>query len=216
MCASELTVRVERAPELSTNPRARVSIFGVFHDGRMSEASWGPLEPKLASVFGGKRTCEVGYGKRMRAGDAELTRAVDRMVRENGIDDEVLGKVAPAAEGDLIMVLMLYRKLPARLRDAGAPVQPVMAGPTMGRRMARPGGMTSRDAPPEDERVFELSASLFSRAAHKLVAQVDLRYTGDDLDEAMGEFAKKLGAVVPEATCTGWKWPDPDTPMNGP
>jgi hypothetical protein len=209
MCASELGLRVEQAPEFAPQSGAKVSIFGVFHDGRMEEQAWLPLEPKLSATFGGKRTCEIGYGKRMRAGDDALAHQVDHMVRENGIDDDVLEKVSPAAQGDFILVLMLYKKVP-QLHDGGARVRTAAAATPMGmgRRSMRPA--MSRYVPPEDDHVFELSASLFSRAAHKLVAQVDLRYTGEDLDAAIAEFAKKLETVVPGATCAGWSWPNPD------
>ena len=210
MCAGELGLRVEQAPEYTPQNGAKISVFGVFHDGRMDEKAWLPLEPKLAEAFGGKRTCETGYGKRLRDGDNALSHQVDHMVRENGIDDDVLEKVAPAAQGDFILVLMLYKKVPQlRDRDGGARMRVAAQPMGMGRRGVRPG--MSRYAPPvEDDHVFELSASLFSRAAHKLVAQVDLRYTGDDLDAAMAGFAKKLETVVPGATCAGWNWPNPD------
>jgi hypothetical protein len=187
-------------------------VFGVFRDGRMDEKAWAPLEPKLAEAFGGKRTCEPGYGKRMRAGDDALAHQVDHLIRENGIDDDVLEKVAPAAQGDFILVLMLYKKVP-ELHDGGVRMMRAATPMGMGRRGGR--APMSRYAPPmDDEHVFELSASLFSRAAHKLVAQVDLRYTGDDLDAAMTGFAKKLETVVPGATCAGWSWPNPDEELD--
>ena len=50
----------------------------------------------------------------------------------------------------------------------------------------------------EEEHLFELSASLYSVALHKLVAQIDLRYEGDDLDEAMNAFATKLRLLAIE------------------
>jgi len=213
-CASELGLRVEQAPEYAPQNGSKISVFGVFHDGRMDEKAWQPLEPKLAEAFGGKRTCELGYGKRMRASDDALSHTVDHLIRENGIDDEVLEKVAPAAQGDFILVLMLYKKVPQFHDGGGVRMRATAAPMGMGRRtMPRPG--MSRYAPPaEDDHVFELSASLFSRAAHKLVVQVDLRYTGDDLDAAMAGFAKKLETVVPGATCAGWNWPNPDEELD--
>src|SRR5207237_3686431 len=45
MCANELGLRVEQAPEYTAQRGAKVSIFGVFHDGRMEEQAWLPLEP---------------------------------------------------------------------------------------------------------------------------------------------------------------------------
>lgn len=204
---------MEQAPEYAPQSGAKISVFGVFHDGRMDEKAWLPLEPKLAEAFGGKRTCEPGYGKRLRDGDNELSHKVDHMVRENGIDDDVLEKVAPAAQGDFILVLMLYKKVP-QLHDGGMRMRVAAQPMGMGRRSMRPGGMSRYAPPAEDDHVFELSASLFSRAAHKLVAQVDLRYTGDDLDAAMAGFAKKLETVVPGATCAGWNWPNPDEELD--
>ena len=59
---------------------------------------------------------------------------------------------------------------------------------------------------PQEEHLFELSASLYSVALHKLVAQIDLRYDGDDLDEAMNAFTVKLRLLLPEAKCVGWNW----------
>ena len=202
-------MRVEQAPEYAPQSGSRISVFGVFHDGRMDEKAWLPLEPKLAQAFSGQRTCEPGYGKRLREGDNALLHQVDHLVRENGIDDDVLEKVAPAAQGDFILVLMLYKKVP-ELHDGGRMRTRATAAPVgIGRRPMRAG--VSRYAPPaEDDHVFELSASVFSRAAHKLVAQVDLRYTGDDLDAAVASFAKRLETVVPGATCAGWSWPNPD------
>ena len=212
MCASELGLRVEQAPEYTPQSGARISVFGVFHDGRMDEKAWLPLEPKLAEAFGGSRKCETGYGKRMRASDDALSHTVDHMIRENGIDDDALEKVAPAAQGDFILVLMLYKKVP-QLHDGGR-MRAVASTPMgMGRRGGRP-GMSPYAPAVEDDHVFELSASLFSRAAHKLVAQVDLRYTGDDLDAAMTGFTKKLETVMPGATCAGWNWPNPDEELD--
>jgi hypothetical protein len=215
MCAGELGLRVEQAPEYTPQRGSKISVFGVFHDGHMDEKAWLPLEPKLSEAFGGKRGCESGYGKRMRDGDEALAHTIDHIIHENGIDDDVLEKVAPAAQGDFVLVLMSYRKLP-QFRDhdggrgrAAAPAAPAVG---MGRRGMRGqgGGATPNFQALDEEHVFEISASLFSRAAHKLVAQVDLRYTGDDLDAAMVEFVKKLETVVPGATCAGWNWPTPE------
>src|SRR5262245_6308986 len=100
MCASALNVTVERAPNYSPPASPRVSIFGVFHDGRMSEQAWTSLSPKVSKALG-HVSCELGYGNRFREADSELASWTDRTVSENGIDDEVLDKVSKYAEGDL-------------------------------------------------------------------------------------------------------------------
>ncbi len=203
-CASATTVRVEQAPEFVAPRAARVSVFGVFHDGRMSDTAWAALESKIAPALG-RHGCEVGYGPRMREANPELASSVAHDISENGVDDALLTRVASGATGDYILLLMSYRQLPSSHDGGARPVQrPV---PMAGGRMTRGSGLGSGSRPVvEEERLFELSASLFSVELHKLVAQVDLRHLGDDLDEAMDAFAKKLTLLLPNATCVGWNW----------
>ncbi len=209
MCTGATTVRVEHAPEFVATAHPRVSVFGVFHDGRMSEPAWLALAPKVSRALDSPR-CELGYGQRLRNTKPELASAVEKSVRENGIDDEVLAQVAPYATGDYIMVLMSYRQIPGQReghRDGGARAAPRAA--PMARAGGRGRGSIGRDyGPDEEDHVFELSASVYSVALHKLVAQIDLRHSGDDLDEAMDAFALKLDALMPHARCVGWSYPD--------
>jgi len=206
-CTPATQLRVERDPELVTTPGMRVSVFGVFHDGRMSEPAWTTLSSKVSGALG-RTFCETGYSADLREANPDLMASIDHDVRENGIDDAVLERVAPSAAADLVMVLMSYRKLPEhKVRPATSAAPPPRA-PAMGGRMSRAGfGRSSGPVPSaEDDRVFELSASFYSRKARKLVAQVELRYDGDDLDEAMDAFAKKLTVLLPDAKCVGWHW----------
>jgi hypothetical protein len=213
-CTGGTQVRVERAAELVTTSGMHVSVFGVFHDGRMSEPAWSTLSPKVSAALG-RTFCETGYTQDLREANPELLASIDRDVRENGIDDTVLNRVTPNAQGELIMVLMSYRYIPGhRAQPAAPPVQG--RSPSMGGRMARGGFTRTGGAPPADEdHVFELSASFFSTTLKKLVAQIDLRYEGDDLDEAMDAFTKKLGLLLPGAKCVGWHWEASHPPTTG-
>ncbi len=207
-CAASTTVRVDETPDFHPPAPARISVFGVFHDGRFSEQAWSSLAPSVTATLR-NATCEPGYGVQMRESLPDLVASIDRSVREGGVDDALLDRVAPYAAGDLVMVLMSYRRIPER--RAGAQQRPVaQAGPPRG--AMRRGMAPMRVAPEEEEHVFELSASLFSVSAHKLVAQIELRHTGDDLDEAMSTFNQKLEALVPGARCVGWSWPKPSAP----
>jgi len=209
MCASTTTVSVERTPDFVASSSPRISVFGVFHDGRMSEQAWSALAPSVSKALDSPG-CDLGYGDPLRESLPELATAIDRSVRENGIDDDVLGRVAPYASGELVMVLMSYRQVPpSRTHDGGAPSRTPQAARPMRRGSFR-GGPTVRVGPEEEDHVFELSASLYSVRQHQLVAQIDLRHTGDDLDEAMNTFTQKLRALVPGARCVGWSWPSPD------
>jgi len=209
MCASSTTVSVERTPDFTASSSPRISVFGVFHDGKMSEQAWSALAPSVSKALDSP-ACDLGYGDPLRESMPELATTIDRSVRENGIDDDVLARVAPYASGELVMVLMSYRHIPSsRRRDGGvAPRAPQPARPM--RRGSFRGGPTVRVGPEEEEHVFELSASLYSVRAHTLVAQIDLRHNGDDLDEAMATFTQKLRALIPGAKCVGWSWPSPD------
>ncbi len=220
MCASALTVRVEQAPEYA--PSRRISVLGVFHDGLLNDAAWRALSPKISAALG-QEDCELGYGQKLREANPELAASIEHDVRENGVDDALLARVSPGASGDLVMVLMSYKQIPAS-RDGGARRSAQASAPMqMGGRGrggmggARSGFGSGATPPPEDEHLFELSASLFSVSLHKLVAQIDLRYTGEDLDEAMDAFTKKLRALAPGAACVGWTWEAPqDTTDAGP
>jgi hypothetical protein len=210
MCAESTNVRVEEADGFVPPDRAHVSVFGVFHDGRMSEPAWLALAPKVSAALDSPR-CELGYGQQLRNAQPELAREVERSIRENGIDDAVLAKVAPYATGDFVMVLMSYRQLPTiRHHDGGGatarPAQP-MARSGGGRFRGSSG--TSHDySPEEEEHVYEIAASLYSIREHKLVAQIDLRHSGDDFDAALDAFALKLDALLPHARCVGWNFPE--------
>lgn len=210
MCTGATTVRVEHADDFTAPAHPRVSIFGVFHDGRMSEPAWLALAPKVSHALDSPR-CELGYGQRLRNAKPELASTVEKSVRENGIDDEVLAQVAPYATGEYIMVLMSYRQIPNLReghREAGAHAAPRVSTPPMMRGGRGRGSIGHDYGPDEEDHVFELSASVYSVAAHKLVAQIDLRHSGDDLDEAMDAFALKLDALMPHARCVGWNYPD--------
>jgi len=213
MCADSTSVRVEEAPGFVAPARAKISVFGVFHDGRMSEPAWFALADKVSHALDSPR-CEVGYDQPFRNAAPDLARDIDRQIRSNGIDDSVLARVAPFATGDYVMVLMSYRQIPVARHhaDAGATARPAapMARGARGRFGAGTGASSDYD-PALDDRVFELSASLYSIADKKLVAQIDLRHNGDDLDAAMDAFAQKLDALVPRARCVGWKFPAADT-----
>jgi hypothetical protein len=202
-CATT-TVRVDKAAEFTATRGARISVLGVFHDGRMSEPAWGTLSPKVSEALG-RTFCETGYSQDLRESKPELLASIDHDVRENGIDDALLERISPNAVGDLVMVLMSYRQIPERKTTPTAQQNASPQLMSAGGRMRR-GGQSQRYTPPEAEHLFELSASFFSVKLHKLVVQIDLRYEGDDLDEAMDAFTKKLQLTLPEAKCVGWHW----------
>jgi hypothetical protein len=185
--------------------RSTVSVFGVYRDGQMSSQAWDGLRLQLEPVLGAR--CAIAEGAPGDEVHAPLFAAIDDYARTNGPTDDLLGELAPAAEGDLVLVLL----------EAGRP-PPTEKGPTVtgGQSTGSPGPNPSngkaglgtfasdRHAPLRD--VFELSASLYSIREHRSVAAVGLHYSGSSIEEAQREFAARLGQLLPGGSCKGWNW----------
>jgi hypothetical protein len=195
-----------------------VSVFGVFKEGRMSPETWGEVGASLSSAFG-PGACPAEYSDDLVTSNAPLSSAIDDYARANGIGDELLDAVAPAATGDLIAVFTMEGKVAAAGGAGGATTggMPPAAPNTMTRGgtgfRGQHGGMSGMGAPMTDPRrgfrgapadALELSASLYSVSQHKAVALVAMRYVGDSLPDALAELAAKLRAAVPGSTCAAW------------
>jgi hypothetical protein len=61
----------------------------------------------------------VGYDA-LVSSNAALASAVDEYARADGPTDDLLAQLAPAAQGDLVLVLTFAGKLPEPATDAGA------------------------------------------------------------------------------------------------
>jgi hypothetical protein len=199
---------VKFASDFAPTPRA-VSVLGVYQDGRMSPRGWVALAPYVAPALG-SATCNVGYDS-LTSTNAALADAVDRYTREDGPTDDLLAQLAPAAEGDLVLVLILAGKLPQHATDAGpphaAPAPSAMGGRGGGGR--RGGGRTGGARTPEsarDPNVLDISASFFSVAQGRSVAFVGMQYSGASIADAMSKFEKRLVQSVPNMRCASWNW----------
>jgi hypothetical protein len=182
-----------------------VSVLGVYQDGRMSLGSWDDLAPYLVPALHSGQ-CAVGYDALARSG-GPLAEAIDRFAREDGPTDELLAQLAPAAEGDLVLVLTFAGKLPTKVRDKGA--AQAAAAPSAGGGRRR-GGRRGRGAPTAeaaaDPNRLDISASLFSVPQRRSVALIQMRYSGASVQDAMTKFTGKLTESVPDLKCVGWNW----------
>jgi len=177
----------------------------------MSSSGWETLRPHLASALGGEH-CDVGYDA-LGSDREALADAIDGYTRANGPTDDLLAQIAPAAKGDLVLVLTYAGALPRRVAsDAGlppsAPAQGMGGGRGGGRGMrgAGPSRATSNHPSSVDTNVLDIGASLYSVAQSRSVASVAMQYSGGSLDEAMTRFAAKLGESLPGMSCAGWNW----------
>jgi hypothetical protein len=198
-----------------------VSVFGVFKEGRMSPEAWAELGGGLSSAFG-PGACAAEYSDDLVTSNGPLSSAIDDYARANGIGDELLDAVAPAATGDLIAVFTMAGKVASpgadgRAGGANTGGMPPAAPNTMTRGgtgfRGSHGGMPGMGGAASDPRRgfggapvdgLEVSASLFSVSQHKSVALVAMRYVGDNLPQAMADLAEKLRAAVPGSTCGAW------------
>jgi hypothetical protein len=192
----------------------RVSVLGVFKDGRMDAEAWETLGPQLSAPFGA--TCATAYGS-LVTGNPNLSAAVDDYVRANGPGDELLDQLAPAASGDVILVFTVAGHVAPKTAPTPDPnTLNQGAAPSMGSgkyRGTRPGGSMGGSrgmrAVPAGPAAFEISASLFSVSQHKSVGMVSMAYDGPSADDALQRMKAKLTATFPGATCGGWDWKTP-------
>jgi hypothetical protein len=212
-CAEdEAQWNVRFAPEFPKTPQ-RVSILGVFRDGRMNAEAWDELGVRLSAPFGAG-ACPIAFDKDLVSKKEDFANAVDDYARANGVTDGLLDKLAPAASGDEVLVFTVAGRPRTHDADAGAagqsaPVstQPMSSRGGAGRQRAGMAGMGAMRVP--DRSAFEVSASLFSPRDHRSVGLVAMEYSGSSASEALTRFAEKLRTALPGATCAGWHWDGP-------
>ena len=207
-CASEAAYSTQFAPGFVPSGHT-VSVLGVYKDGQMSSDAWGAIEPRLARALGAPR-CGAGYTETLSSTHNAVATAIEDYARSEGPSDELLGRIAPAAGGDLILVVSIAGRLPAHEADKeDAHSTSSAMGPGGGR-----GGMGGAAQPmhaprPVSTDELDLSTTLFSIRDRKAVAVVSERYLGTSVDEAVSNLATKLMATLPGASCAGWNWDAP-------
>ena len=188
-----------------------VSVFGVFKDGRMSPDTWDEVGHSLSTAFSSD-SCPTEYGDELLTTNASLSSAIDDYVRANGIGDELLDAIAPAATGDVVVVFSIAGSVSNA--HAQSQIDPDALRPTgpstmLGGSRARSGAAasmnpTARRSSGDEATGLDLSASVFSVPLHRSVAMLQMRYFGKSMGEATRQFAAKLGSTLPGARCGAW------------
>jgi hypothetical protein len=193
----------------------KVSLLGVYKDGRMNSDIWEQIGPGLSAPLGGQ--CGPGYDTLVNS-NPQLSAAIDDYARANGIGDELLDLLGPAAVGDLIMVVTVAgavtpkgQNLPdTSTMSSGAPGGAMpggsnkFRGASMNSTGPRSGGAMRR--PLADGAALEMSASLFSVSEHRSVGMVSMAYSGASVDEAVQKLAARLGEELQGSSCVAWNW----------
>lgn len=190
-------------PDFTPAPTT-VSVFGVFHEGRMSHEAWEQVGPKLSAALG-QKACEVGYGESLASGQPELFAAVDVSVRDEGITEELLERLATSAQGEMILVVTLNAHTTiSRGIDEGPTPSATMPGSGGRARGVRgPNAPRGRGAALDE---IGISGTLYSVRRHRAVARLSMAYSGSNLDDAIRKFVNRTGTLVPGSRCLGWRW----------
>ncbi len=193
---SDPQVHVSRLPDFDRRPM-KVSVVGVFEDGLLRADEWTDLGPTLATPLGGGG-CDAFYSQILDTDHPALASAIDHVTRVTGVTDALLSALAPAAKGDVILLVSKGAHPPGTTKTVAAPRQ--YAGMNQHLRNQ------PRDAPREieTEGSIDLSASFFSLRDRRLVAQLEVSYPGDAVAEASRRFADELLRRFPSMTCAGW------------
>ena len=218
-CSDAAQITTRYAPTFTHAPHT-LSLLGVYKDGRMNPDVWEQIGPGLSAPLGGK--CSAGYDTLVTS-NPELSGTIDDYARANGISDELLDQLGPAATGELILVVTVAGHVGQKEQDlpdtsAVTAGSPSMAGSKYGGAggMGGRGGMgpTTRGATGAmrrphalaDGNAFEMSASLFSVKEHRSVGMVSMGYSGPSVDDAVSKLAARLGVELPGSSCAGWDW----------
>ena len=188
--------------------KQHISVFAIKRDGLLNRSGWAALGPDATVPFSDE-PCDVGYGDAMFAAVPEVAEAVDDYVRENGVTDELLDQIAPAAKGDLIMILTLAGHPLAKTEKSESSSYSPSAGPSGrgGRRGNRRSSATnSRGEESSNGETFEAAAAFFSVRERRAVATATLRSSGTNTDQALAQFTNRLEHTFPGSTCSGWDW----------
>jgi len=191
-----------------------VSVLGVYRDGRMSSDAWGSIGPKISAALGAQ-SCKIAYAEPLVSTNGPLWSAIDDYARANGPTDDLLAQLAPAAKGDLILVLTLAGTVPLKGRGPLAEEAAAASGRGPPRRTGgggQGGGDPMRGSPRHkkaETNALDLSASVFSVAGGHSVALVAMQYSGFSADEAVTLFSSRLAQELQGSTCAGWSWDVP-------
>lgn len=213
-CSGDAQLSSRFASDFTRAPHT-VAVFGVYKDGRMSSDAWEQVGPGLSRPFGA--TCEQAYAQ-LEARNQPLSGVIDDYARANGIGDDLLEQLAPAAQGDLILFITVAGRVGSKGNNLPDTSTLSTGTPGIGSSKYRTGsgigspvGGPSRGSgglrrPLDTSSAFEMTASLYSVIEKKSVGIVTLEYDGKSVDDAVARLAERIGQELPGSKCGGWNW----------
>ncbi len=169
----------------------------------MHSDAWSSFAPEVSAALHRSSACPVAYGTALELENADVFAAIAQHVKLDGIGDDLLSMVAPAAQGDFILAFQVFGELESARRR---PVLVAHGGSGSG-SSGRP---TVSDAPTRlvspTRPALEISAIVFSVRLRRTVADLTMKYAGSSMNDAIQQFARKLALTFPAAVCGEWDW----------
>jgi hypothetical protein len=228
VACEDTSFKVNYAPGYQPR-KVSLSIFGVFRGGRMSFDSWSSIGTALSTALGAEQTCEPGYSERLQHEDEDLFASIDDETRNNGVNEDLLAKLEPQAEGDVILTISIHGSLPSATTPPNPNQEPPQSPgnapptPTGGLGAGRNGRGQQRQGTPKvaARKSLDFTASLYSKRLHRPVARLDMSYEGTSNEDAVHRFATAVASMAPGSGCRGWIWggrhtPAPAAPASAP
>lgn len=206
------TFGVQSAPGWS-RANHQVSVFGIKRDGLMMRDGWHALGPEMPAPFSANH-CDVAYSAQTFTNKPELIAALDDYVRAHGITDALLAQLAPAAQGDSILLVEISGS-PQHSGDSGPPSAAAMgARGRVGMQGGAFGGGTQQIGPTSSDSGggFQVYAVFVSVADKRSVAEIRMHYGGKRIDDALQQFNQRFELEFPGSKCRGWNWAAPVDP----
>ncbi len=166
----------------------------------MALGTWDSLGAYFTPALG-PAPCQAGYDA-LTSTNQELANAIDAYARDEGPNAKLLSLIAPAAQGDLILVVTYAGKIPeGKTEDPRAAAAPVNNGMGTSRRHRRSASPTATGRPDDQ---LDVAASLFSVPENRPVAIVSMTYRGDSVKDAMTRFGAEVARALPDLKCAQW------------
>jgi hypothetical protein len=213
-CADRTATEAAYEPQYAGAPHATASVVGVYRDGVMSEREWSAMAADVARATRSGR-CDGAYGGVWAQTSPQFETELNEAVESLGVSDDWLDHVAPAARGDLVLVIAERSQGPegtveAPAAAAGQTQRSPELGKGKGALLMLPvlalallvAQAVPDQGPPEP--TLDMLGILYSRVARHTVAALHLHYVGASASEAHRMFAEKLAAEWPDLRCAGW------------
>jgi len=199
-CSGGARFTTQTASDFKPEPHT-VSVLGVYKDGRMSVGTWEKLAPHLVKAIA-PGTCDLAFDELVTS-NQELANAIDGRARYEGPTGELLAHFAPAARGELVMVVSYSGRPPEpRVRDEPPMGAPVRNNMVTKRKRRSPAPAVKGN--PRDR--LDVSVSLYSVKQNRPVAMVSMSYGSQDVEGALDRFGSELARTIPNSKCAGWNW----------